>query len=840
MGFKLLWLVTLIVIVHCDVLIGQKRIVIDAEVSGCNVLDSVEVRFSSLDYIGNVPKWDMQKFKVENGRVKVSMCFDSPVVVVSSLFSNEQRPYIVEPGDSIFVSSRDGSISYSGVGYHKLKLQDEIEIEKKKILLPGNPKPHRTNSVEDYMEFHAFLNDQVRAVEQAVELYKSDISEWALMKIKANAIAKIEEERLFKFWMLKVESKKIGVSGCELSRIWDTTLYSRPAQWMRSLSNGVVDRTEYFYCFNRSEVYRAYGFDDDSLRSESRRRLLYYRLAKKRYSGMTRERLIVLILTEKTMKDVGFHPSETDEMLSDYYTSYEFPRFKEWVREYERNYRKLFIGDSIANFSFKDERGRYLTLKDFAGKVVLLNFWKGDSEGRHQIASFLRAAQEEFRGDTNIVFIHVSLNKDGFFWKDASLERRLVNGKGTNLYVIGCDVNKTIENEVGLSPIPVVYLLSPYGRIVDIPFADSRSSDKDRLIGRIKEQVVVQHDGPYVLFRSNNSMVIYTINNARISTLATGNLKGHVLKVQTDLPGKYFELLLKSKLTKEPSEYFNVDKLFVVSDIEGNFSALRRLLQVSGVIDDNYNWTFGKGHVVVNGDVFDRGQQVTECLWLIYSLEEKAKAAGGYVHFILGNHEIMNLKGDFRYVQEKYRSNVKRMGISYAQLWGLESELGRWLRTKNVIEKINDILFVHGGIASEVNQMPISIDEINSLVRESYREEGNLEIRKNIGKLFDKRISPFWYRNYYEDDGDPKKARGCQVDSTLKKFAVRRIITGHTITDSISVHYEGKVINVDTYHAKGRSEAVLILGGDCYRVKNNGDRVLLAGRRQKFYSSNID
>ena len=45
---------------------------------------------------------------------------------------------------------------------------------------------------------------------------------------------------------------------------------------------------------------------------------------------------------------------------------------------------------------------------------------------------------------------------------------------------------------------------------------------------------------------------------------------------------------------------------------------------------------------------------VTEVLWLIYSLEEKAKAAGGYVHYILGNHEIMNMSNDLRYVQNRY------------------------------------------------------------------------------------------------------------------------------------------------------------------------------------------
>ncbi len=63
--------------------------------------------------------------------------------------------------------------------------------------------------------------------------------------------------------------------------------------------------------------------------------------------------------------------------------------------------------------------------------------------------------------------------------------------------------------------------------------------------------------------------------------------------------------------------------------------------------------------------MFDRGEQVTECLWLIYSLEEKAKAVGGYVHFVLGNHEIMNLQGDFRYVQEKYKITAQVMARPY-------------------------------------------------------------------------------------------------------------------------------------------------------------------------------
>ncbi len=90
------------------------------------------------------------------------------------------------------------------------------------------------------------------------------------------------------------------------------------------------------------------------------------------------------------------------------------------------------------------------------------------------------------------------------------------------------------------------------------------------------------------------------------------------------------------------------EKVFVVSDIEGNFEALTDLLRAAGVVDEKLRWAFGNGHFVFLGDLLDRGSQVTECLWLLYDLEAQAEAAGGVSHFVLGNHEVMNFVGDFR------------------------------------------------------------------------------------------------------------------------------------------------------------------------------------------------
>jgi hypothetical protein len=152
-----------------------------------------------------------------------------------------------------------------------------------------------------------------------------------------------------------------------------------------------------------------------------------------------------------------------------------------------------------------------------------------------------------------------------------------------------------------------------------------------------------QYDGPYVQYFGNQVWVSYIEDvggqkRLKKETLPLRKKDNLSLKVGTDIPGKTFEVDLKKQLKPEQSEFSQPAKLLVLSDIEGNFGAVRKLLQAQKIIDEDFKWKFDNGHLVLIGDFFDRGEQVTEVLWLIYSLEEKAKANGGHVHFVLGNH----------------------------------------------------------------------------------------------------------------------------------------------------------------------------------------------------------
>jgi Calcineurin-like phosphoesterase len=341
-----------------------------------------------------------------------------------------------------------------------------------------------------------------------------------------------------------------------------------------------------------------------------------------------------------------------------------------------------------------------------------------------------------------------------------------------------------------------------------------------------------QVDGPYVSYKGEQVFVRYILQNGTTKTIQTDSMpvtqkETISLKVATDDPAKFFTVRLQKKLQNEKSDHKKVSKKLVVSDIEGNFGALRKLLQANGVMDADFRWTFGDGHLITTGDFFDRGDQVTEVLWLIYSLEEQAKAAGGYVHFVLGNHEIMNMSNDLRYLNPKYSEAAQLMSSHYMSLYDENTELGRWLRTKNVIERVGKLLFIHAGISQAVNEMDESINRINQLARPYYADTV-YDYKYPQSDILMGDNGPFWYRGYFSKS---KPAPIEQIDQTLSKFSVNHIVVGHTVVaDTISILHGGKLINVDVHHAGGHSEALLVEGDKFYRVNATGQKILIMER----------
>ena len=164
---------------------------------------------------------------------------------------------------------------------------------------------------------------------------------------------------------------------------------------------------------------------------------------------------------------------------------------------------------------------------------------------------------------------------------------------------------------------------------------------------------------------------------------------------------------------------------------------------------------------------------------------------------------------------------------NFVDLYGENSELGRWLRTKNIAEKVGNVLFVHGGISDFVNRMRIEVPEMNKIVRPHYADSTYSFKDARLDTLYSD-FGPFWYRGYYTGS---MRATVEQVDYTLDKFRVRHIATGHTVVaDTVSVLFDGKVFNTDVPHAKGISEGLYIDGKNYYRANAMGEKFLILSR----------
>ncbi len=308
-------------------------------------------------------------------------------------------------------------------------------------------------------------------------------------------------------------------------------------------------------------------------------------------------------------------------------------------------------------------------------------------------------------------------------------------------------------------------------------------------------------DGPYI-FIDNDTIIEKNI--------VQGTIKSKILNTEN----------VKTNFDPETSVYDNVSKIAAISDMHGQYDLTIDLLKNNGVIDENLNWSYGNGHLVIVGDIFDRGPMVTELLWFVYYLERQATIAGGKVHFVLGNHEYMVMQDDLRYLNIKYRRVEQLFRIPYSQLYNEKTFMGRWLRSKSTMIKINDNLFVHGGISPEFIKDGFNLEETNQLMRQSLFIK---EWTRSSDSIYAKYIfdsGPIWYRGYFKTDFEEK-----DLKKILRKTKVKHIIIGHTPHRKIESLFDNKILVIDSSIQTGIiGEMLFIEDGEFFRGTLNGQK----------------
>jgi calcineurin-like phosphoesterase family protein len=340
-------------------------------------------------------------------------------------------------------------------------------------------------------------------------------------------------------------------------------------------------------------------------------------------------------------------------------------------------------------------------------------------------------------------------------------------------------------------------------------------------------------DGPYVMRNAAGKLeawsVEVTAEGTRKKVVAAtvgGNL---AVPGVGSLPAFQVRLRPPAAIAADATGVGAKEPLFVVADTHGEFEILAGMLMKQGVVDDQLRWKFGRGRLLILGDVFDRGAHQTEILWLLYELEEQSRKAGGAVYLVLGNHETMVLRGDLRYLHAKYRDTAQLLDVaSYSQLFEGASVLGQWLRSKPAVLRLNEYLCLHGGISPALIDRKFPLADINSAIRAVLMDrEPAAGAERDRADFLLGESGPLWYRGYFPEESAGATATTADIDGIRKHFGVSALLVGHTRVPTITPLYDGRVYAVQVYprrDAFGNAvfEALLIRDGKFLRALPDG------------------
>jgi hypothetical protein len=313
-------------------------------------------------------------------------------------------------------------------------------------------------------------------------------------------------------------------------------------------------------------------------------------------------------------------------------------------------------------------------------------------------------------------------------------------------------------------------------------------------------------------------------------------------------------------------DWQGIKRVVAVGDLHGDCDALIAVLKMAKLVDDRADWNGGESHLVQLGDLPSRGGQSREALDLLAKLEKQASTAGGHVHALIGNHEAMVMSGDYRSIlpEEFARFRTanseaslkvlfdqavaerKQHGWSpksdqdledfkrkwyeyhvpgfaeYKQAFSPDGQYGKWIRSHNVVVRINDVLYSHGGISPEFVSTPIAT--VNQTVRTELADPS-----KFPSGMITNFESPVWYRGLAEGD---ERQLANHVRTVLRTFGVKRIVIGHTVTRSVIMpRFHSTVVDIDIGLSKfyGRPPACLVSENGSTFVLHGGVKIPFPG-----------
>jgi hypothetical protein len=324
-------------------------------------------------------------------------------------------------------------------------------------------------------------------------------------------------------------------------------------------------------------------------------------------------------------------------------------------------------------------------------------------------------------------------------------------------------------------------------------------------------------------------------------------------------------LFLSAAPALAQAQWDNVERIVAIGDLEGDYEKFTGMLRTAGLIDASNRWSGGRAHLVQLGDIPDRGPNSRMIMDLLMQLEPQAQRAGGRVHALIGNHEAMNIVGDLRYVhpgeyqafatsrsarvRDQYylqtiralRANPPSSGVpifdaahraqwdqehplgwvEHRQAWAPNGRYGRWIARHDAVIRINDTLFLHGGLGPSFAAAPRV--GMNDGVRAGARGRPS----STYPDILENQEGPLWYRGLSQN---PEATEIVNLENVLRSQGVARVVVGHTkVTSTVLPRFNGRVLVADIAVPRGHSDphAFLIYEDGGWTTVHRGQRVPL-------------
>jgi thiol-disulfide isomerase/thioredoxin len=196
-----------------------------------------------------------------------------------------------------------------------------------------------------------------------------------------------------------------------------------------------------------------------------------------KYTGCLRDRILINLIYSHRNSQEDISPM-IDKALEHCRT----PEFRAILLQLKR-FRVR--GATAADFELPDKEGNIHKLSDFAGKVVLLDFWTTQCGNCVRIAPFVKEVEVKF-AKKDVEFVSINLDNDKSDWVRSMMSGKYVSTTITNLWANGEGNDSKVARDYNIIGWPTLILIDTQGHIMPNPL-DPRVDNGKNLVELIQQ-----------------------------------------------------------------------------------------------------------------------------------------------------------------------------------------------------------------------------------------------------------------------------------------------------------------------------------------------------------------